>query len=106
MPFLKRNNLIIKFFICCLLLSSCNQNLSSRKKQEYKTLPEIQESAPREPSLSEQFTEARKETEFLDDRTETMLNRNKKWFLLGIVCFILLAFQSMRNYHKNKSNKS
>lgn len=97
----KYNNLIINCFICCLLLSSCNQNLLAKKNQEYKTLPEIQKSTKNKPSLSEQFSESRKKTEYLDDRTETMLNRNKKWFVLGIIGFILLGFQSLINYRKN-----
>lgn len=102
MPFYtKYHSLIINCFICCLLLSSCSQNLASKKKQEYQSLPEIQESLENNPSLSEQFTEAREKTEFLDDRTETMLNRNKKWFLLVIILFVLLGFQSLMNYRKN-----
>ena len=102
MPFYsKYNSLIINIFICCLLLSSCTQNFSLKKKQEYKTLPEIQKSSEKKPSLSEQFSEAREKTEFIDDKTETMLNRNKKWFLLGIVFFVLLAFQSLINYRKD-----
>lgn len=102
MPFYsKYNSLIINSFICCLLLSSCKQNLFAKKNQEYKTLPEIQESSENDTTLSEEFSEARKKTEFLDDRTETMLNRHKTWFLLGIIGFILLAFQSLMNYRKN-----
>jgi hypothetical protein len=102
MPFYsKYNSLIINIFICCLLLSSCTQNLGSKKNQEYKTLPEIQESSENNPSLSEQFSESRKKTEYLDDNTETMLNRHKRWFVLGIIGFILLAFQSLINYRKN-----
>ena len=101
MPFYSKYNIIVNFFICCLLLSSCTQNFSSKKKQEYKTLPEIQKSSEKKPSLSEQFTEARKKTEFIDDGTEIMLNRNKKWFLLGIIFFVLLAFQSLINYRKD-----
>ena len=102
MPFYsKYNSLIINCFICCLLLSSCTQNIGSKKKQEYKTLPEIQESSENNPSLSEQFSESRKKTEYLDDHTETMLNRHKRWFVLGIIGFILLAFQSLINYRKN-----
>lgn len=102
MPFSsKYNSLIVNIFICCLLLCSCNQNTASKNKQEYKTLSEIQEPTKNKPTLSEQFTEARKTTEFLDDATEIMLNRHKKWFLLGSIFFVLVGFQSLINYRKN-----
>ena len=101
MPFFSKYNSLIINISICLLLSSCTQNFSSKKKQEYKTLPEIQKNSEKKPSFSEQFSEARKTTEFLDDHTEIMLHRNKKWFLLGIIFFVLLAFQSLINYRKD-----
>ena len=98
----KYKKLTFQIIICCLLLSSCTGNLTpSKKNKEFKTLPELQQPSKNNLSLSEKFSEAREKTEFVDDSMEILLNRHKKWFILAIILFLLLAFQSLFNYRKD-----
>jgi hypothetical protein len=46
-------------------------------------------------SLQKDFDEERKKTEFVDDDTEKMLNKHKKWFVLMIVGFSWLTYKSL-----------
>ncbi|GAB4224536.1 MAG: hypothetical protein Kow0049_00020 [Stanieria sp.] len=46
-------------------------------------------------SLQKDFDEERKKTEFVDDETEKMLNKHKKWFVLMIVGFSWLTYKSL-----------
>ena len=94
-------NAIVQITFCCFLLTSCHTKTNSPKlARESQTLPEIRKSSPNNSSFSEQLTEVRKQTELMDDSTEKMLNRNKKWFVLGIIIFLCLAFQSLINYRQ------
>ncbi|WP_144874124.1 hypothetical protein, partial [Hyella patelloides] len=100
--FSKYNALTINLITCCILLISSTKNAQALKKTKgFKTLPEIQQPSENVPSLSERFSETRKKTEFLDDRTETMLNRHKKWFLMGSMIFLWLCFQSFMSYRRD-----
>ena len=93
---------IIPIILCCFLFTSCSTKTQpSNTTRESQTLPQITKSSENNSSFSEQLSEVRKQTELLDDRTEKMLNRNKKWIGLGIIVFLWLAFQSLINYGKD-----
>ena len=46
-------------------------------------------------SWQEKFEQKRRETEFLDDDTEKLLSRHKKWFLLMSVIFVWMIYKSL-----------
>ncbi|MGK7950309.1 MAG: hypothetical protein AB4368_16385 [Xenococcaceae cyanobacterium] len=46
-------------------------------------------------SWQEKFEQKRKEEEFLDDDTEKLLNRHKKWILLSSVVFVWMIYKSL-----------
>ena len=46
-------------------------------------------------SWQEKFEQKRRETEFLDDGTEQLLNRHKKWLLLMSVIFVWMIYKSL-----------
>ena len=46
-------------------------------------------------SWTEKFEQKRKETEFLDDETEKLLNRNKKWLILMFILFLWMIYKSL-----------
>lgn len=50
--------------------------------------------------LDEKIKEARKKTELLDDGTEKMLSRNKKWFFFALLLFVWIAYKSLTIKHK------
>lgn len=45
--------------------------------------------------LEKKIKEAQRKTELLDDGTERILLRNKKWFFLVILLFIVTAYKSI-----------
>ena len=99
---LKKYGLIIHLIFCCILFTSCaNKVKASKTNSEFKTLPEIQQPAKKDSSLSRRFAEVRKKTEFLDDKTEIILSRHKKWVVLGLIIFLGISFQSLIFYRKD-----
>lgn len=46
-------------------------------------------------SWQEKFDRQRREEEFLDDDTEKLLNRNKKWLILGGIVFVWMGYKSL-----------
>lgn len=104
MSVLSKNNVVtINLILCSFLLFSCFKSLakSPQKTEEYKTLPEIQHPSPKTPSLADKFAETRKKTEFLDDQTEKILNRNKKKIIIGLFVFMGLFIYNFVKYRKN-----
>lgn len=103
MPIFSKNYVLtINLILCSTLFFFCSKSIAATKtNQEYKTLSEIQHPSKKSPSFSDKFTETRIKTEFLDDRTEEIVNRNKTPILLGIIIFIGLFIQSLINYRKD-----
>jgi hypothetical protein len=100
--FSKNHILTISLILSCTLLFSCTKDVQKLpKKSEFKTLPEIQNSVKKSPSFSDRVAETRTKTEFLDDRTEKVLNRNKKQIIIGLIILIGLFIQSLISYRKN-----
>lgn len=76
--------------------------MAARKQnKEYKTLSEIQHPSEKTLHFSNKLEEARTKTEFLDDQTEKIINRNKTPILLGIIILIGLFIQSIITFRKN-----
>lgn len=46
-------------------------------------------------SWQEKFEQKRKEEEFLDDNTEKLLSRHKKWLVLSSVLFVWMIYKSL-----------
>ena len=92
----------IQIIFCCFFIVSCSQKnirLEQNETDEYKT--EINQYSQEDISFNEKINQVRQQTELVDDSTEKMLNRNKKWFGLAFILFIWIAFQSLINYRKN-----
>ena len=49
-------------------------------------------------SWQEKFEHKRQETEFLDDDTEKLLSRNKKWLILISIVFVWMIYKSLWSY--------
>lgn len=100
--FIKNHTLIINLIICTTLIFSGSKSMAARKQnKEYKTLPEIQHPSEKTLHFSNKLEEARTKTEFLDDQTEKIINRNKTPILLGIIILIGLFIQSIITFRKN-----
>ena len=100
--FTKYPIIAIQIILCCSLLFSCNKEVETSKTvKEYQSLEELKESSQSERSFEDKVAKIREETELIDDRTERMLNRHKRWFVLGGVLFLWLAFQSLVNYRRD-----
>ena len=103
----KRITFILQFMICCFFLVSCStknksfHTIKDNKFKESKTLSQITKPSQTDSSFSQKLAQAREKTELIDDQTEKMLNRHKKWFLLGVIVFLWLGFQSLINYSKD-----
>ena len=99
---IKHKTLATYFIVCCILFSSCSSKTQeTTANNKFKTLSELQQPSKKTKSLSDKFSLAREKTEFIDDETEKMLNRHKKWFFLGLIVFVMLAFQSLINYRQD-----
>ena len=93
---------IMQIVLCCFLMASCSQKTQSlNEANQYQSSPELNSSSQENSSFSNKVNKIREETELIDDSTEKMLNRHKKWFALGIVLFIWLGFQSLTNYNQD-----
>lgn len=100
--FIKNYALIINLIICTTLIFSGSKSMAARKQnKEYKTLSEIQHPSKKNLHFSNKLEEARTKTEFLDDQTEKIINRNKTPILLGIIILIGLFIQSIITFRKN-----
>ena len=50
--------------------------------------------------LSDNLSQTRKKTEFLDNDTEKIILRHKSWFLFGFIVFVWMGYQSLTIKHK------